>query len=295
MNKMAQSLEKTEIGFNGLAGCIEAVEAYNREDKQLVSKSLRAGEAIENIFAKKRWEEMGLSGFEALCKKLGWTRSNCYMLRNGWKMYAEFREQIPEGISVGGAYAWAELHKVHESRRQTTLKKAIALAQEDGEITGTLIQIADKANLGNKELKILYTIEDMSLRQDAENLAIEKAKNKGKVRVTTDDCHEAIRELSEGYSGRRKTTEEEQMVPADRKRTKQRKPTDKNYDELLKTTQQIFATNQELKEELAKMRSEMSIMRSKYEERIALMQEELERLRKNGVPEKKGTPLGELI
>ena len=276
-------LEKAGTGFPDLKKCIEAVETYNSGVSQLINSSLRAGEAIENIFAKKRWEEMGLTGFKALCKKTGWTRSNCYMLRNGWKMYVEFKECIPEGIRVAGAYAWAELYKVHEKRRRITLGKAIALAEQDnGEITGPLIQQLDKPELGSPQLKILSAIENLNVRQKAENLAIEKAKKEGRLKVTTTDCHEAIEEVSQSYDSSRQESipNEQKMVPNRTGKGKKGKPTGKNYDELLETTQKIFAVNEELKEELQRMRSEMEKLTASYEERITLMQQELEKLRK---------------
>lgn len=269
-------LEKAGVGFADLKTCVEAVETHNAEIGQLINSSLRAGEAIDNIFIEKRWEEMNLTGFEALCKELKWTRSSCYTLRNGWRMYVEFKECIPEGIRVAGAYAWAELHRVHEKRRRITLGKAIALA-DNGEITGSLIQQADKPELESPELKILCAIENVSIRQDAENLAIEKAKKEGRLKVTATDCHEAIKELSQSYdSSRQKFQTEKKMGSGKRKKGKE---TGKNYDDLLKTTQKIFAVNEELKEELQRMRAEMEKLRSSYEERIAAMQQELEQLR----------------
>lgn len=287
-NKMMQTVLHASIepgaGFKSLAHCISAVETYNNQANKLIASSLLAGEAIHNIFVEKRWEEMGLTGFKAMCQKLGWTRSSCYELRRGWEMYLEFQACVPSEIKVAGAYAWAQLHRVHKNRRRIVLSDAIAFASEDnGEVTGPLILAMDKPEIKETELEILGSIPDLTMRQKAEDLAIELAKKRGRILVESSDCHEAIEELNKSGNGDAfPSCSNDPKLPSgglsDRK-TRSYKPTGKNYDELLETTQKIFAVNEELKGELQQMRSEMQKLTDSYEEKIALMQQELERLK----------------
>lgn len=289
MQTLLDQTREPSVRFRNLSDCIEAVETYNSQANKLIASSLKAGEAVHNICALKRWQEMGLTGFEALCKKLGWTRSNCYELRHGWEMYLEFNDCIPAGIQVAGAYAWAQLYKVHKNRRRLVLGKAIALSIEDnGEITGPLIQKLDKPEIKAPQLKILSSIGDLTRRQEAEELAIEKARKRGRCDVESRDCHEAIEELSQVESSLSLVSSDKESVDAgvesqlgDRptlKGGRKGKPTGKNYDELLATTQKIFAVNEELKGQIQQMRGDMKKLTDSYEEKLALMQQELNRL-----------------
>lgn len=296
---LLQELSPSQTTFTRLEDCIHAVEEYNNQASRLMASSLRAGEAVCDIFKAKRWEERNLSGFEALCKELKWTRSNCYQLKHGWEMYVEFREVVPPGIQVAGAYAWAQLYKVPPERRRVVLGEAIRLAEADnGEVTAPLIQKVDKQGIDAPQLKLLSCIPDMEQRQKAHELALRNASRRGSSTVNNSDCLEAIEELSstvthnEGEfsdpSHSYDTNENsrgdcaERTAPRrDRPTSKQlgsRKPTGKNYDELLATTQKILAVNEDLKQQIQDMRGDMNKMRDRYEQRIALMQEQLEKL-----------------